>query len=191
MKSYLALSFVVTGMLACSKQKQQPTTVASPTVRSPAATRPEPTGTSVATGDMRQLLLHLQRVHFAFDSTTLLPDARKALEAAAAILAANPGIQLYVDGHTDLRGTTEYNLGLGDRRARVVIDYLARLGIDRGRLQAMTFGAERPLRQGEGVEEHAVNRRVEFRLLRGELELVLDPGTPFDDRGQPLAVASP
>lgn len=178
---------LVLAAAACSKQKSATTTPSVTDRATGARSGGGSTKKEVADGDLEKVLTHLQRVHFAYDSSTLQPKAREALQAAAALLEAHPEVSLYIDGHADQRGTTEYNIGLGDRRARTVIDYLSRLGIAKDRLQAVSFGSERPLRDGEDAVAHATNRRVEFRLMRGNIELVLDDGLRFDDGGTPIA----
>lgn len=185
--SLMALGLVL-ALSGCAKSKREPSLA---TGKMPAADRAKgatvPSTSATARDDMKAILLELQRVHFAFDSTALLPDAREALQRAGELLVKHPEVALYIDGHADLRGTTEYNLALGDRRARAVIDYLTRLGVPEDRLSAVTFGAERPRRDATDDAAHAENRRVEFRLMRGDVELVLRDGTPFDDAGRPLS----
>lgn len=171
--------------MACNKSAKKTTTLdhrGDPAARVPEQAPPR----EVARADLRDALLHLQRVHFGYDTATLLPAARDALERAAGLLVAHPDVHLFVDGHTDDRGTTEYNIALGDRRAAAVVDYLVRLGIARERLHPISYGEQRPARDGEAPEDRAANRRVEFRLMRGEIQLVLDDGTPYADDGTPL-----
>jgi peptidoglycan-associated lipoprotein len=133
----------------------------------------------VATGDMKDLLLALKRVHFAFDSSTLNDEAKSALDEAAEKLRNHPEVALYVDGHTDAQGTTEYNMSLGDRRADAVVSYLNRSGVESKRLTKVSFGEESPLVKGGGEMANAENRRVEYRLMRGEVELVLEETAPI------------
>jgi peptidoglycan-associated lipoprotein len=177
----------ILAVAACSKDAKPRTTTPS---RGGGTSDSSTGGTAgqqeVASGDLRDALVHLQRVHFGLDTDTLLPAARTSLEDAAVILLAHKDVQLFVDGHTDDRGTTEYNIGLGDRRANAVVDYLARLGIDRSRLQVVSFGEETPWHDGD----HAANRRVEFRLMRGTIQLVLDDGVRYGDDGAPQVSTS-
>ncbi len=180
----LAASVAVFG---CKKSSQISSTTPDPRARDDAKHR-APTGKrpqkqEVAKGELRDALVHLQRVHFGLDTSALLPAARNSLERAATSLAAHSDVQLYVDGHTDDRGTDEYNIGLGERRAGAVIDYLVRLGVERDRLHAISFGEEQPLQPGERAEDYAANRRVDFRLMRGDVELVLEDGHRFEDDG--------
>lgn len=142
--------------------------------------------TQVATGEMRQLLLALKRVHFPFDSSTLGTKARDALDDAAEKLRSIENVNLYVDGHTDARGTTEYNMSLGEQRAKAVVAYLKNSGVEPQRLSTTSFGEENPIAEGSGTPDYALNRRVEFRILKGDVEFVLEDGDPVDDTGKPL-----
>lgn len=183
----LAATAFATGCRTSSDHR--PTTYAQPRPvkpASPARARAE-AATEVATGQVRDALLQLQRIHFGLDTAVLLTEARDSLARAAELLKAHPDVEIYVDGHTDERGTDEYNVALGERRASAVIDYLVRMGIGASRLHPMTFGEERPLQSGTATEDLAANRRAEFRLYRGNVELVLEPGIAYDDAGQPLA----
>ena len=150
-------------------------------------TMPTPDKTEMASGDLRDILLALKRIHFAFDSSELTEEAREALAEAAVRLMVND-VRLYVDGHSDARGTTEYNMSLGERRARKVVDYLHRAGVEKVRLTIVSFGEEKPLEEGLSDEAHALNRRVDFRMMRGTIEFVLETGVPVTDEGQPIEV---
>jgi peptidoglycan-associated lipoprotein len=83
-------------------------------------------------------------IYFEFDSTTLSQESRDALEANAEWLRADPTRRLTIEGHTDEVGTDEYNVALGERRARAAYDYLVRLGIEADRIDVISFGEERP-----------------------------------------------
>jgi peptidoglycan-associated lipoprotein len=84
-------------------------------------------------------------VTFDTDSATVTPDAQLSLQKQAAWLQAFPQHSLTIEGHADERGTREYNLGLGERRAQAVMDYLIALGLDPKRLKTISYGKERPL----------------------------------------------
>lgn len=142
--------------------------------------------TQVATGDMRELLLSLSRVHFGLDSSTLVPQARNELDDASEKLKKYPDVRVKVEGHTDERGTTEHNMALGERRANAVVKYLVEHGVSQEQLEIMSLGEEKPRAEGSGVRELAENRRVEFQLMKGDIELVLEEGMLFDDNGVPL-----
>lgn len=100
-------------------------------------------------------------IHFEYDASTLSADAQRTLDGHARQLNANPEWRIQVDGHCDTRGTTQYNLALGDRRARAVKDYLVRMGVAPERITTVSFGAEVPV-----SGDHARNRRAEFRVRR-------------------------
>lgn len=141
----------------------------------------------LATGELRDVLLSLRRVHFALDSSTLPMASRQALLEAATVLAVRSDIALGIDGHADHRGASEYNLGLGQRRAAIVASVLAGAGVDHDRLGVTSFGEERPLVDGADELSLARNRRVEFHLMRGNVQLVLDEGDLIDDHGAVLS----
>jgi peptidoglycan-associated lipoprotein len=101
-------------------------------------------------------------VHFDFDSYSIREDSRQALDAKLPFLRAEPAIRLSVAGHADERGSTEYNLALGMRRAQAVREYLGNLGVSEGRIEVTSFGEERPLDPGQNEAAWARNRRAEF-----------------------------
>jgi peptidoglycan-associated lipoprotein len=100
------------------------------------------------------------RVFFEFDSAALRPDARTTLDALASLMQKQPQCRFVVEGHCDERGTREYNLALGEKRASVVVTYLAALGVDPTRLQSTSYGKERPEAIGDGENIWAQNRRA-------------------------------
>jgi peptidoglycan-associated lipoprotein len=103
---------------------------------------------------------------FAFDSSVLDDDARRALDASGRWLAAHPELRLTIEGHCDERGTQQYNLALGDRRANIAADYLAALGIGRERISTVSYGEERPFADGPGESSWRQNRRAHLVLRR-------------------------
>jgi len=184
MKKVLVLMILVSVAAVGCKKDAKPASSAddiAPAVSggNSVSTAPSSSKKEVATGDIKDLLLALKRVHFAFDSSTLNDEAKSALDEAAEKLRNHPEVALYVDGHTDSQGTTEYNMSLGDRRADAVVSYLSRSGVDSKRLTKVSFGEESPLVKGGGAEANAENRRVDYRLMRGEVELVLEETTPI------------
>ncbi len=108
-----------------------------------------------------------QVIYFEYDDDKLGTDAEEALAAKVQILRANPGIRMRITGHTDERGSVEYNLALGMRRAQVVKDYLVGFSIDEGRLDIVSMGEDQP--QDVGHEESAWgrNRRAGFTITSG------------------------
>lgn len=116
-----------------------------------------------ASGSQEQLLQQVgDRVFFDFDSSELKPQARSTIEALAAWMNEHPEVALTIEGHCDERGTREYNLALGDRRANAVRDYLAALGISGNRLNTISYGKERPAVPGSNESAWAQNRRAVF-----------------------------
>jgi len=101
-------------------------------------------------------------VYFDFDSYVVKDDYRPVIEANARALTTNRKMHMAVEGHTDDRGSSEYNLALGQRRAEAVVKSLTLLGADQTQLEAVSFGKERPAVQGENEEAWAKNRRAEL-----------------------------
>ncbi len=110
---------------------------------------------------------NFQRVSFAYDSAYLDDSSRAALKANVAIMAAYPNLQIEVQGHADERGTVEYNLGLGERRAHAVRDFMLHEGVTPSRFRTVSYGEERPLASGADERAWSQNRRAEFRILSG------------------------
>lgn len=98
-------------------------------------------------------------VYFATDSSTLNSEAQTVLKAQSEWLAANSGINVLVEGHADERGTREYNLALGERRANSVKRFLEGAGVEAARLETISYGKERPVAAGSDAESWALNRR--------------------------------
>jgi len=115
---------------------------------------------------MREAAATLQRIFFDFDQYTLTDVARATLAGNAAYLQANPSTRLRIEGHCDERGSDEYNLALGERRAMAAKNYLETLGVAGDRLSIISYGEEMPLDPGHGEEAWAKNRRAEFKPLR-------------------------
>ena len=99
-------------------------------------------------------------VNFGFDSAELTVSARSTLNRQAAFLNLNPDLMIVIEGHADERGTREYNLALGDRRATAVRDYLVAKGINSARVRTVSYGKERPAVAGSDEAAWAKNRRA-------------------------------
>lgn len=102
------------------------------------------------------------RIHFEFDSYKIDEDSRVTLEAHATYLSANPDIKVKMEGHGDERGTREYNLALGERRANAATKFLKVLGIDGSRIDTTSYGEEKPIDDGHDDAAWSRNRRVEI-----------------------------
>lgn len=112
--------------------------------------------------ETRGQVRELQTVHFAYDSDELSPEDQNILRMNYQWIQAHPNYEIQLEGHCDERGTPEYNLNLGDRRAKRVKAYLESLGADPGKLHTISYGKERPLDPGHSEEAWARNRRVQF-----------------------------
>lgn len=103
-----------------------------------------------------------RNVYFDFDSSAINDRGRQDVEYNVQVLKQNPTMKVTLEGHCDVRGTKEYNMALGSRRAQAVYDMLVAYGIERSRLTTMSYGAEIPLDPGFTELAHAKNRRVHF-----------------------------
>jgi peptidoglycan-associated lipoprotein len=107
------------------------------------------------------------KVFFDYDQSDIRADQRAILDAKLPVLRANPEVRILISGHADERGSDEYNIALGQRRAASVRRYLTDNGIDPSRLQITSYGEERPARQGMDENAYAQNRRAEFEIVAG------------------------
>jgi peptidoglycan-associated lipoprotein len=130
-------------------------------VVAPAAPKPEAAGAD-ATGAGKESVL--KDAFFDYDKSSIRPDAKLNLDENAKWLKANPNAALTIEGHCDERGTREYNLGLGQRRAKAAKDYLVSAGISPKRIKAISYGKERPFAPGHDESAWKWNRRAHFVL---------------------------
>ena len=115
---------------------------------------------SITAGTQEDLIVNVgDRVFFEFDSSELTVDAQATLDAQAAWLMQYAGTNITIEGHADERGTREYNLALGDKRAFAVYSYLAQAGIDTNRMEYISWGKERPEVVGSDETAYSQNRR--------------------------------
>lgn len=160
----LGLSLATTAA-ACNKSKKADTmTATSDGKPRPSGTRatPQPgTATVTPVGPGADSAPQFGAIYFEFDSTTLSADARTVLERLGTWMLKNP-TRLVIEGHADDRGTTEYNIALGQRRAQIIAEYLQRLGVKEQSLQTISYGEERPAVDGEDESAWAQNRRGEL-----------------------------
>ncbi|HUV31086.1 MAG TPA: peptidoglycan-associated lipoprotein Pal [Acidobacteriota bacterium] len=104
-------------------------------------------------------------VYFDFDKFNLRADAKASLDANYALLNEFPDVIIKIEGHCDERGTIEYNLSLGEKRAKSAQDYLVGLGITAARISVISYGKERPVDAGHDETAWDKNRRCEFRII--------------------------
>lgn len=107
----------------------------------------------------------LDRIYFDFDRAELSSKAVETLKKNAETIKNNRKMRVLVEGHCDERGTNEYNVALGERRAKTALDYLVSLGVARSKLEVKSWGEERPLVTGRDESAYAQNRRGEFVIL--------------------------
>lgn len=122
---------------------------------------------SIRGGDW-QSMPQLKSIYFDFDSSDLLPAARAALKKNADYLSGNPSAQVLIEGNCDERGTFEYNMALGQRRADVVRSYLIELGVKGSRIGTISYGQEKPVDEGHNEAAWAKNRRAETKVRAGK-----------------------
>lgn len=108
----------------------------------------------------------IQDAMFSLDESTLGADAQEALSLTAIWLKGHPQYNLLIEGHCDERGTEQYNLALGDRRANTAKDYLTTLGVDSARVRTVSYGEERPFDSGHDESSWGRNRRAHLVLVR-------------------------
>jgi peptidoglycan-associated lipoprotein len=121
-----------------------------------------PSDEAIQSEDVAPDWLQFQTIYFEFDQSELSAEARSILSGHAQLLRKYPGVKILIEGHCDERGTIEYNLALGARRAQVVKQYLANSGISETRLATLSYGKERPLDLGHDEGAWIKNRRAVF-----------------------------
>lgn len=159
--TFIALA-AVAALSACAS-RSEPTPTPAPTPAPAAETPQGPTPGSVE--DFRVSVG--DRVFFGYDRFDLTPEARSVLERQAAWLRQYPNVRLLVAGNCDERGTREYNLALGARRAAAARDFLVSLGVDAGRVETVSYGKERPLDPRSNEEAWSVNRNAHSQIVSG------------------------
>lgn len=130
----------------------------APVVEEEPAPEPEVVEDTTVVEEPERPALVLDRIFFDFDKSDIRPDAAEVLEANSEMLDLYPEVNIVIEGHCCEIGTSEYNMALGERRAKAAHDYLVELGIDAGRLSTVSYGEERPL----DPEDLPKNRRCEF-----------------------------
>ena len=181
----VALLGLATLVGACGKKadpNMTPAPVSESTTPSttPTATPPRTNADSIARAEAarheaeRAVLVNqlAETIHFDYDQFVIGADDTGRLDRKAAILKANPALRIRVTGHADERGSDEYNLALGMKRAVAAKDYLVRLGVDASRIEVASLGREVPLDPSPTEAAYAKNRRDEFEAIAGAQTLV-------------------
>lgn len=156
----VVMAGLVFGISACSKKTQAEDT--GMTQNDQVAEQPATTDANAADAAKaaEKEAFVAEDIHFDFDSSAITPEAAEILKKKAAFLAANADVNVNIEGHCDNRGTNEYNMALGDRRAQSAKAYLVELGVAEARLSTVSYGEEKPLvADAKNDEEHAKNRR--------------------------------
>ena len=135
----------------------------SPMAPPPAADVPPPSVAAAPTA-AKEKVPSIGDIFFDYDESVIRPDAQKTLDENIQWLRANPKPSFVIEGHCDERGTLEYNLGLGQRRAKAAMDYLVAAGIEPGRITIISYGKERPFVVGHDESAWKWNRRAHFVL---------------------------
>lgn len=177
----LAAPLALVAVLACGGKKQpeqpapEPAPAPQPTEPAPAPA-PQPTAPAQPVEDPAAVAARITAallgevatmIHFEFDRSDIMPDDRGVLDRKAAILGANQALRVRIAGHADERGSDEYNLALGSRRAAAAKTYLVNKGIDASRIETVSYGEERPIDPGHDENAWAANRRDEFEVTAG------------------------
>jgi peptidoglycan-associated lipoprotein len=151
----------------CSKKvtKIEPTPEPAPAPVVEPAPAPEPEPEPAPQVD--EALQILIPIYFDYDKSNLRSDALATLESIGPFLQRNPAMRIMIEGHADERGTDEYNIGLGENRAKSARQWLTKYGIDKGRIEIVSYGKSRPADMNCGEDDacHAKNRRVEWKVL--------------------------
>ena len=163
----IVLLSVARGLGACaSKPKVAEAPVSAPAPAPMPLPAPSPQGPIPGSLDDFRVSVG-ERVFFGYDRYDLSPEARATLEKQAAWLRRYSSVRVLVAGNADERGTREYNLALGARRAASAKDYLVSLGVSATRLDTVSYGKERPLDPRSSEEAHALNRNAHTQLVSG------------------------
>jgi peptidoglycan-associated lipoprotein len=146
----------------CGGKKEPAEPVEQPVVEAPPPPPSEPVVDAPPPTPPAEPPLVLDKVYFDYDRYDLREDARTTLAANASKLQAKSGANITIEGHCDERGTVEYNLALGEKRAGAAKEYLVNYGIAGDRLSTVSYGEERPADPAGTEEAYAANRRAEF-----------------------------
>ncbi|HEY5600263.1 MAG TPA: peptidoglycan-associated lipoprotein Pal, partial [Candidatus Manganitrophaceae bacterium] len=128
----------------------------------PPLAREEPSEEETRIAPKEEAPASLEDVFFEFDQWLIRPEARKILEQDARYLAANPQVKVQIEGYCDERGTTEYNLALGERRAKSAMNFLVNLGVSPSRISTISYGEEKPFCEEKNEACFQKNRRAHF-----------------------------
>lgn len=161
--SGIALMLAVTLLTSCASKKKSESDAETPLAEG--VVDPQIENKNIAFDPMGSdsgRISGLSTIYFDYDKALLSPEAKKSLQSNAAWIKANPDVTIQVEGHCDQRGSIEYNIALGERRATSVKNYLVSMGIPAKRLTIISYGKEKPIETGDGEAALAKNRRANF-----------------------------
>jgi peptidoglycan-associated lipoprotein len=175
MKKVLMAVIAALTLVACSStdKKEEPAPVTdrstAPTTTAPTTTTTPTTTTPITVNPLKdpKNILSTRIIYFDFDSNVVKDEYRAMLQAHAKYMTENRAASLRIEGHTDERGSREYNIALGNRRAESVKKILVVLGVQEGRIEIISFGEEKPVEGGHDEASWAKNRRAELKY-KGE-----------------------
>ncbi len=167
----LAFAFGTMLMVSSCAKKQIGTGEAAPAARPAPAPAPAPAPSTKGVDDADKLrgeirAFEAEGIYFDFDKSEIKPEAKAVLEKKAAWLRANSSYKVKIEGNCDDRGTNEYNLALGDRRAKAAQKYLNALGISMDRMSTISYGEEKPMCTEKNEKCWSQNRRDDFKLSK-------------------------
>ena len=170
LKVTAAAALLATGACASKPkpvEEAKPAEVTAPEVVTPVKTDPV-VESSIAAGSLEDFRVNVgERVYFDLDQYRLDTEDQDILKRQAAWLASYPNVRVLVAGNADERGTREYNLALGERRANAVKDYLVSLGVNASRVDTVSYGKERPVVAGSDDQSWALNRNGWTQIVSG------------------------
>ena len=161
----LVLATVVFALGACSSKKKADDTATTPAADGSSQNTPQVDATPMnfdAAGSDSNKIDGLKTVNFEYDKSNLTGDAKKKIQGNADWMKAHPAVNMQIEGHCDARGSIEYNLSLGERRAQAVKNYMVNLGVPANRLSIISYGQEKPLASGDSESDYQKNRRANF-----------------------------
>ncbi len=162
----LSLTALLCGLILAPgcKKKPPPSDIPDAPI---AVVAPPEAPPKVAPPQVQQMVENFSKVYFDFDAAILSGDSKTALDANVAIMQQYQDIKVEVQGNADERGTTDYNLALGQKRADAVLKYMLAKGVSTSRVKVVSYGEERPVAQGDSETAYAQNRRAEFVITYG------------------------
>ncbi len=160
-----ALTLCLAAVVGCSSEKKTEDSLAPEAAAESAPPAPGIENTPMSFDPMGSdsgKIAGLETVHFDYDKSSLGNEARKKIASNAEWMKKNTTAKVTIEGHCDNRGSNEYNIALGERRANAVKDYMVSLGVSASRLNTVSYGEDKPVAMGDSEADHKKNRRANF-----------------------------